>query len=96
MKKPVMVDGLISTAGALIALGLKPEAADYMIASHQSVEQGHGPALNLLGKQPLLDLNMRLGEGTGGAMAMTLVDAAVRILTQVATFEEAAVSQADR
>lgn len=96
MKKPVMIDGLISTAGALIAFGLKPQAADYMIGSHKSVEQGQGPALNLLRKQPLLDLSMRLGEGTGGAMAMTLVDAAVRILTQVATFEEAAVSQADR
>lgn len=96
MGRPVMIDGLISTAGALIAFGLKPEAADYMIASHLSVEQGHVAALNLLKKQPLLDLGMRLGEGTGGAVAMTLVDAAVRILTQVATFEEAAVSQADK
>lgn len=95
MGKPVMVDGLISTAGALIAFGLKPEAADYMIASHLSVEQGHVAALNLLKKRPLLDLSMRLGEGTGGALAMVLVEAAVQILTKVATFEEAAVSQAD-
>lgn len=95
MKKPVMVDGLISTAGALIAFGLKREAADYMIAAHLSVEQGHKAALRMLQKQPLLDLSMRLGEGTGGALAMVLVDAAVRILTEVATFEEAAVSQAE-
>ena len=96
MGKPVLIDGLISTAGALVAFGLKREAADYMIASHLSVEQGHVAALNLLQKRPLLDLGMRLGEGTGGAVAMTLVDAAARILTEVATFEEAAVSQADK
>jgi nicotinate-nucleotide--dimethylbenzimidazole phosphoribosyltransferase len=96
MQKPVMIDGLISTAGALIAFGLKPEAADYMIAAHLSVEQGHRVALDLLQKRPLLDLNMRLGEGTGGAMAMTVVEAAARILTEVATFEEAAVSTADK
>lgn len=96
MGRPVMIDGLISTAGALIAFGLKREAADYMIASHLSVEQGHVAALKLLQKRPLLDLGMRLGEGTGGAMAMTLVEAAARILTEVATFEEAAVSQADK
>lgn len=95
-RKPVLVDGLISSAGALIAHGLAPVAAGYMIAAHRSVEQGHGIALERLGKKPLLDLGMRLGEGTGAALAMALVDAAVRVLTEVATFEEASVSKADK
>lgn len=94
-KKPVMIDGIISSAGALIANSLAPHCKDYMIAGHRSVEQGHMIALEFLGKQPLLDLDLRLGEGTGGAVAMNLVDAAVAILTEVATFEEAAVSQAN-
>lgn len=96
LRKPVLVDGFISTAGALIAARLSPPAGDYMIASHRSREQGHRIALDCLGKNPLLDLDMRLGEGTGAALAMNLVEAAVRILTEVATFEEAAVSKADR
>jgi nicotinate-nucleotide--dimethylbenzimidazole phosphoribosyltransferase len=95
MRKPVIIDGFISTAGALIAHRLAPLSADYMIAAHQSVEQGHRIALQSLGKTPLLDLNLRLGEGTGAALAMNLVEAAARILTEVATFEEAAVSEAD-
>jgi nicotinate-nucleotide--dimethylbenzimidazole phosphoribosyltransferase len=94
MKKPVVVDGFISTAGALIAHRLEPKAADYMIAAHRSVEQGHRNALKHLGKQPLIDLGLRLGEGTGAALAMHLVEAAVRILTEVATFEDASVSKA--
>jgi nicotinate-nucleotide--dimethylbenzimidazole phosphoribosyltransferase len=93
LKKPVLVDGFISTAGALIANALSPVAAQYMIAAHSSVEQGHQIALGHLGKHALLDLNLRLGEGTGGALAMNLVEAAVRILTEVATFEEASVSK---
>lgn len=96
MRRPVLIDGFISTAGALIAQGLAPASADYMIAAHRSVEQGHRITLDHLKKQPLLDLDLRLGEGTGAALAMTLVEAAVRILTEVATFEEAAVSTADR
>jgi len=96
LKKPVLVDGFISTAGALIAARLAPAACDCMIASHRSMEQGHRVALECLGKRPLLDLDMRLGEGTGAALAMNLVEAAVRVLTEVATFEEAAVSRADQ
>lgn len=95
LKKPVLVDGFISTAGALIAARLAPTAREYMIASHRSVEQGHRIALESLGKNPLLDLDLRLGEGTGAALSMHLVEAAVRILTEVATFEQAAVSRAD-
>ena len=94
MQKPVLIDGFISTAAALIAYGLNPVAGEYMIAAHRSVEQGHRAALAFLNKQPLLDLDLRLGEGTGAALAMTLVEAAKRILTEVATFEDAGVSKA--
>jgi nicotinate-nucleotide--dimethylbenzimidazole phosphoribosyltransferase len=94
-RKPVLVDGLISTAGALIAHALCPESADYMIAAHRSVEQGHALMLRHLNKRPLLELDLRLGEGTGAAAAMPLVDCAARLLTDVATFEEAAVSSAN-
>jgi nicotinate-nucleotide--dimethylbenzimidazole phosphoribosyltransferase len=94
-KKPVVIDGFISTAGALIANALCPSSADYMIAAHNSVEQGHKIALGILDKKPLLDLDFRLGEGTGAALAMNIIEAAVRVLTDVATFEEAMVSEAE-
>jgi nicotinate-nucleotide--dimethylbenzimidazole phosphoribosyltransferase len=93
-RKPVLVDGFISTAGAMIAHALAPASAEYIIAAHRSVESGHKFMQRHLGKEPLLDLNLRLGEGTGAALAMNLVEAAVRILTEVATFEEASVSKA--
>ena len=93
LRKPVVVDGFISTAGALIAQSLAPACTDYIIAAHNSVEPGHKVMLGKLGKQALLDLNLRLGEGTGAALAMNLVDAAVKVLTEVATFEEAHVSE---
>jgi nicotinate-nucleotide--dimethylbenzimidazole phosphoribosyltransferase len=96
LRKPVLIDGFISTAGALIAQALAPQSVSYMIAAHRSVEQGHRVALAHLCKKPLLDLDLRLGEGTGAALAMNLVEAAVRILTEVATFEEASVSKADK
>lgn len=96
LKKPVVVDGFISTAGALIAHSLAPVSAEYMIAAHRSMEQGHRIALDILGKKPLIDLDLRLGEGTGAALAMNFVEAAIRILTEVATFEEASVSTADK
>jgi nicotinate-nucleotide--dimethylbenzimidazole phosphoribosyltransferase len=94
-RKPIVIDGFISTAGALIAQALAPRAAEYVIAAHRSAEYGHKAMHQKLGKEPLLDLGMRLGEGTGAALAMNLVEAAVRILTEVATFEEAAVSKAN-
>lgn len=93
LRKPVIIDGFISTAAALVAQSLAPASADYMIAAHHSMEQGHRLALARLGKKPLLDLDFRLGEGTGAALAMNLVEGAQRILTEMATFEEAAVSQ---
>jgi nicotinate-nucleotide--dimethylbenzimidazole phosphoribosyltransferase len=95
MRKPILLDGFPATAGALIAHKLAPKSADYMIASHRSVERGHKAMHSHLGKTPLLDLDLRLGEGTGAALAMKLVDAAVSILTEVATFEEAGVSEAE-
>jgi nicotinate-nucleotide--dimethylbenzimidazole phosphoribosyltransferase len=95
-RKPVLVDGFISTAGALIAQALAPGVKDYIIASHRSVEQGHRIMQEHLGCKPLLDLDLRLGEGTGAALAMHLVEAAVRVLTEVATFEEAMVAGADK
>lgn len=94
-RKPVVIDGFISTAGALIAHALCPTVTDYLIAAHRSVEQGHRIMHQRLGKEPLLDLNLRLGEGTGAALAMNLIEAAQRILTEVATFDEAHVSKAD-
>jgi nicotinate-nucleotide--dimethylbenzimidazole phosphoribosyltransferase len=93
-RKPVLVDGFISTAGAMIAHALAPNVSDYIIAAHRSEEQGHRVMHRHLGKTPLLDLNLRLGEGTGAALAMYLVEAAARILTEMATFEEASVSKA--
>ncbi|MDH4318901.1 MAG: nicotinate-nucleotide--dimethylbenzimidazole phosphoribosyltransferase [Desulfobulbaceae bacterium] len=91
-QKPVVVDGFISTAGALVAHSLEPFVRDYIICAHRSVEQGHRAMHEKLGLKPLLDLNLRLGEGTGAALAMNLLEAAVAILTEVATFEEAGVT----
>jgi len=95
-KKPVVVDGFISSAAALIAITIEPFVRDYIICAHRSMEPGHRAMQEKLGCSPLLDLNLRLGEGTGAALAMNLVEAAVAILTEVATFEEAAVAGADK
>ncbi|HBI14431.1 MAG TPA: nicotinate-nucleotide--dimethylbenzimidazole phosphoribosyltransferase [Desulfobulbaceae bacterium] len=92
-RKPVVVDGFISTAGALIAYGLEPFVRDYIICSHCSAEPGHRFMHERLRLKPLLDLNMRLGEGTGAALAMNLVEAAAAVLTEVATFEDAGISK---
>jgi nicotinate-nucleotide--dimethylbenzimidazole phosphoribosyltransferase len=95
-RKPVLIDGFISTAGALIAHALAPACRDYLIAAHRSVEPGHKIMHQHLGLEPLLDLNLRLGEGTGAALAMNVVAAARAVLTEVATFEEAMVATADK
>lgn len=96
-RKPILIDGFISTAGALIASAIEPFVKDYLIFAHRSVEPGHKAMQEHLGcKKPLLDLNFRLGEGTGAAVAMNLVEGAVAVLTEVATFEEAAVAGADK
>jgi nicotinate-nucleotide--dimethylbenzimidazole phosphoribosyltransferase len=89
---PVVIDGFISTAGALIASELHPNICDYIFAAHQSVEIGHRFMLERIGTRPILDLDFRLGEGTGAALAMGLIDAGVKILKEMATFEQAGVS----
>jgi nicotinate-nucleotide--dimethylbenzimidazole phosphoribosyltransferase len=91
---PVVIDGFISGAGALIAAGLAPQVKDYLIAAHLSVELGHRLVLERLGLAPLLNLNMRLGEGTGAALGISLVEAAVKVLNEMATFADAGVSEA--
>lgn len=90
---PILLDGLISTAAALIAVQFAPEVRHALIASHQSAERGHRVALAWLGLVPLLDLDMRLGEGTGALLALPLVEAAMRTLQEMATFDEAGVSE---
>jgi nicotinate-nucleotide--dimethylbenzimidazole phosphoribosyltransferase len=90
---PVVVDGFISSAGALVALQLKKEAGDYCFFSHLSAEQGHRLFFERTGLAPLLDLDLRLGEGTGAALAMGLVEAGLKIMNEMATFGEAGVSE---
>jgi nicotinate-nucleotide--dimethylbenzimidazole phosphoribosyltransferase len=90
---PVVLDGFIAGAAALIAVGLQPRCKDYLIASHRSVERGHEAILNHLGLKPLFDLDLRLGEGTGACLGMSLVFAAIKIFTEMATFDEAGVSE---
>jgi nicotinate-nucleotide--dimethylbenzimidazole phosphoribosyltransferase len=90
---PVVIDGFISTAGALIASELHPNVRDYIFAAHQSVEIGHGFMLERIGVEPILDLHLRLGEGTGAALAMTLIEAGVKVMNEMATFEQAGVSK---
>jgi nicotinate-nucleotide--dimethylbenzimidazole phosphoribosyltransferase len=92
----VVVDGFIASVAALAAARIAPLAAGYLIASHRSVEAGHRLVLQALGQQPLLDLDLRLGEGTGAALAMTLADAALKILGEMATFADAGVTNTGR
>jgi len=89
---PVVIDGFISTAGALIAGELAPAVRSYMIAAHVSVEVGHKVMLAHLGLTPCLDFDLRLGEGTGAALVLGLVEAACKILNEMATFDSAGVS----
>jgi len=89
---PVVVDGFISSAGALVAIQLWPEAAEYCFFSHMSAEQGHRLFFEKIGHRPLLDLDMRLGEGTGAALAMGIIEGGVKIINEMATFAEAGVS----
>ena len=90
---PVVIDGFISTAGALIAAEMHPHIKEYIFAAHRSVEIGHQFMLEHLGAKPILDLELRLGEGTGAALAMGLIEAGVKILKEMATFEEAGVAE---
>ena len=90
---PVVVDGFISTAGALIASEINPQVREYIFAAHQSVEIGHRFMLERIGVEPILDLGMRLGEGTGAALAMGIIEGAVKVLNEMATFGEAGVAE---
>jgi nicotinate-nucleotide--dimethylbenzimidazole phosphoribosyltransferase len=90
---PAVIDGFISGAAALIAYQLEPKVKDYMIAAHCSVEKGHRIILDYMGLRPLLDLDLRLGEGTGSALGMSIIEAGIKILTQMATFQSAFVSE---
>jgi len=90
---PVVIDGFIAGAAALIAVKLCPKVRDYLIAAHVSVETGHRAMLNYLGLEPVLDLGMRLGEGTGAALAISIVEAAAKVLAEMTTFADAGVSE---
>jgi len=90
---PVLLDGFIATVAALLAVRLCPNVADYLIAGHRSQEPGHAYVLNVLGKEPLLDLHLRLGEGTGAALAYPVLEAASRMVNEMATFASAGVSE---
>ncbi|MGI9860307.1 nicotinate-nucleotide--dimethylbenzimidazole phosphoribosyltransferase [Moorella naiadis] len=91
---PVIIDGFISGAAALIATKMAPLAGEFILASHLSEEPGHAATLELMGLKPMLTMRMRLGEGTGAALGMTLVDAAIMIYHEMATFSQAGVSGA--
>jgi nicotinate-nucleotide--dimethylbenzimidazole phosphoribosyltransferase len=91
-RKPVMIDGFISTAAAMIAVTLAPAARPYLISAHRSQEYGHSQMLAWLGLKPLVDLDFRLGEGTGAALGISFAEAACKILAEMATFDEAGVS----
>jgi nicotinate-nucleotide--dimethylbenzimidazole phosphoribosyltransferase len=91
---PIVMDGFITTAAALVAAGLCPDVRGYLIAAHRSVERGHRVALEHLELEPLLMLDMRLGEGTAAALVLPTVEAAVALLDEMATFAEAGVSGA--
>jgi nicotinate-nucleotide--dimethylbenzimidazole phosphoribosyltransferase len=92
-RKPVMVDGFISTAAAMIAVSIAPQCGGYLISAHRSKEHGHGLMLDWLNLKPLFDLDLRLGEGTGAALGISMAEAACKILAEMATFGEAGVSE---
>ncbi|MGI6114504.1 MAG: nicotinate-nucleotide--dimethylbenzimidazole phosphoribosyltransferase [Mahellales bacterium] len=89
---PIVIDGFISSAAALLASKLKPESVQYMLASHVSEEPGHKVMLDMIGLYPMLHMKMRLGEGTGAALAFHIIDAATKIQSEMATFQSAGVS----
>ena len=91
-RRAVVLDGFISCSAALVARAIAPAALDYVIFSHRSAERGHRRMLEFLNAQPLLDLDMRLGEGTGAALGINLVEAAVKLFCEMATFQSANVS----
>ncbi|WP_244895411.1 nicotinate-nucleotide--dimethylbenzimidazole phosphoribosyltransferase [Evansella clarkii] len=95
-RKPVLIDGFISSVSALLAVKLCGNVKDYLIIGHHSQEAGHKTVIRILEKQPLLDLQLRLGEGTGAALAFPLLEASSRLLKQMATFSSAGVAERNR
>jgi nicotinate-nucleotide--dimethylbenzimidazole phosphoribosyltransferase len=93
LRVPVILDGVIAGSAALVACALAPGAACCLIAGHRSVEPGHTMAMEYLGLRPLVDLDLRLGEGTGALLALPIVQSAVRALREVATFDSAGVTE---
>lgn len=93
---PVVIDGFISTSAAAIACALEPRIRQFIFAGHKSSEPGHAALLEFIGEAPLLDLQMRLGEGTGAALAMSVIEAAAKIFDEMATFSSAGVSEASK
>lgn len=91
---PIVVDGFISTAAAALACALQPRVKNFLFAAHRSSEPGHDALLKFIGQSPLLDLDMRLGEGTGAALSMALIESATKLLNEMATFSSAGVSEA--
>jgi|SRR5579875_166316 len=89
---PIVIDGFISTAAAALACAIQPKVKDFIFAGHRSTEPGHNALLEFIGQRPLLDLEMRLGEGTGAALAMMIIEAAAKVLSEMATFSSAGVS----
>lgn len=94
-RAPIVIDGFISSAAALVSFKLAPRSLDYMIASHCSAETAHRKLLQYMGLKPILELEMRLGEGTGAVLAFPLIEAAVKIVEEMATFESAGVAGAN-
>jgi nicotinate-nucleotide--dimethylbenzimidazole phosphoribosyltransferase len=92
-RMPVVIDGVIALAGALAAVALAPDALDYCVAGHRSTEPGASVALARLGLDPVVDLGLRLGEGTGACLALPVLEAAARVLAEMATFDAAGVTQ---
>ena len=93
---PVIIDGFISSVATMLSVEMKPEVKEYLFAAHKSVEIGHQIVLKRMNLIPILDLNMRLGEGTGAALALNLIEASIRILNEMASFDEAGVSGAEQ
>jgi nicotinate-nucleotide--dimethylbenzimidazole phosphoribosyltransferase len=90
----VVADGFISTAAAAIAFAIEPRVRGYLFAGHQSEEQGHRVLLEYIGLKPILSLNMRLGEGTGAVLAMPIIESAMCLYNEMATFASAGISEA--
>jgi nicotinate-nucleotide--dimethylbenzimidazole phosphoribosyltransferase len=90
---PVLLDGFVTAAAAFAARAAAPRVLDWMLAAHASAERGHRVALRHLGLEPLVDLGMRLGEGSGAALVLPLIDAALALHAEMATFEEAGVAR---